>query len=299
MAKFEIFVDSSANLTDEMIEKYNIGVVSYTCSLNGKEMECYQKGVPYDDLAKNFYTAMEAGADVKTTLVNADKIIDAVSPVLKAGHDVLFITIAKKISGTNAQALEAKKRLKELFPDRKFEVADSSNASLGQGLWAVYAAQRRDKGEDVESVCRYVEENNLYMNSFVMVGNLKYLKRGGRISSATAIVGNILNIKPILWGSEAGVLDVLCNERGKKKAMMRMVEFYKNRVEKPEEQIIAITHANCLEDAEQLKALLSAAGAKNIVINMYDLCTGAHIGPGTLALFFLGKKRVSRKDILG
>lgn len=297
MNNFEIFVDSAANLTDQMIEENNIGVVSYTCSIDGKEMECYEKGVDYNQTAKTFYEAMENGAETKTTLVNADKIIDAVSPVLQEGKDILFFTISSKLSGTYAQANEAKRRLKETFPDRKFLVADSFNASLGEGLLAVYAAERRDKGESIEDVAKWVEDNKLYLNSFATVANLKYLKKGGRIGTATAIVGNILNIKPVLWGSEAGVLDVLCNERGRKKALGKMAECFKNRVIDPANQIVAIAHANCLEDAQALAEMVKEAGAKNVVLNMYDLCTGAHIGPGTIALFFLGKKRISKKDV--
>ena len=297
MNSFEIFVDSAANLTDELIEKYNIGVVSYTCSIDGKEMECYEKGVDYNQTAKTFYEAMEQGAETKTTLVNADKIIDAVTPVLKEGKDILFFTISSKLSGTFNQANEAKRRLQETFPDRKFLVADSYNASMGEGLLAVYAGQHRDKGESIEDVAKWVEDNKLYLNSFATVANLKYLKKGGRIGMATAIVGNILNIKPVLWGSEEGVLDVLCNERGRKKALTKMADCFKNRVVDPENQIVAITHANCLDDAQTLAEMVKSAGAKEVVLNMYDLCTGAHIGPGTIALFFLGKKRISKKDV--
>ncbi len=291
MRSFEIFVDSSANLTDEMVEENNIGVISYTCSIDGKEMECYQKGVPFNDIAKDFYNAMREGAETKTTLVNAQKIIDAVTPTLKEGRDVLLVVISKQISGTYNQAMEAQKQLKTLFPERKFLVADSCNASLGEGLWSVYAAKLGDEGKTIEECHAFIEENNLTMNSYATVANLKYLKRGGRISSATAIVGGILNIKPVLWGSDKGVLEVMTNERGRKKALSKLAEMFEKNVINPANQTVAIAHADCEDEAKELAEKIKSLGATDVVINMYDLCTGAHIGPGTIALFFLGKKR--------
>lgn len=291
MENFEIFVDSAANLTDELVKRHGIKVVSYTCSINGEEMECYQDGVPSEEIAKKFYDAMRDGAETKTTLINADKFIDAAAPVLQSGKDILLIVISACLSGTYNQALEAQRRLKEQFPDRKFLVADSCNASMGEGLWAVYAAERRDKGESIDSVHKWICENNLYMNSFVTVSSLKYLKNSGRINAAKALVGTILKINPVVWGSDKGVLEVYCNERGRKKAMLKLLELFRARVTDPENQHIAIAHADCLEEAEALAEMVKGAGATDVVINMYDLCTGAHIGPGTIALFFMGKKR--------
>lgn len=291
MGNFEIFVDSAANLTDELIAKHDIKVVPYVCSINGKEMACYQDGVPSDTIAKKFYEAMREGAETKTTLINADRFIDAVTPAMQSGKDVLLIVITTKLSGTYNQALAAQARLKEAFPDRKLLVVDSFNASLGEGLMAVYAAEKREAGEDIESVYKWVCDHVAYMNSYVTVSSLKYLKRSGRVNAAKAIVGTILKINPIVWGSDRGELEVFCNERGRKKALSKLVEMFKERVIDPENQHIAIAHADCLEEAEALAEMIKAAGAKEVIINMYDLCTGAHIGPGTIALFFMGIKR--------
>lgn len=291
MEKFEIFVDSAANLTDELIAKHNIHVVPYTCSINGEEMECYQKAVPSDEIAKKFYDAMREGAETKTTLINADKFIDAITPVMQAGKDVLLFVITTKLSGTYNQALAAKERLKETFPERKLLVVDSFNASMGEGLMAVYSAEKRDKGEDIDSVYSWACDNVANMNSFVTVSSLKYLKRTGRVNAAKALIGTMLKINPVIWGSHNGELEVLCNVRGRKKALSKLVELFKERVIDPENQHVAIAHADCLEEAEQLANMIKEAGAKEVILNMYDLCTGAHIGPGTIALFFMGKKR--------
>jgi len=269
MANFEIFVDSAANLTDELIARHHIGVIPYTCSINGEEMECYQDGVPSDQIAKKFYDAMREGGTTKTALINADKFIDAVTPTMKAGKDVLLIVITTRLSGTYNQALEAQRRLKELFPERKLLVADSFNASLGEGLLAVYAAEHRDKGESLESVHKWVCDNAIYMNSFVTVSSLKYLKNSGRINAAKALVGTILKINPIVWGSDKGILEVYCNERGRKKAIMKLVEMFKTRVIDPENQHVAIAHADCLEDAEALAEMIKGT----VQTRLLSICT--------------------------
>lgn len=291
MRNFDIFVDSAANLTEDMINDFDINVVSYTCSIDGKEMECYEKGVPYEQTAKQFYDAMRAGSETKTTLVNAEKIKKAVIPSLKAGRDVLFITISSQISGTYNQAKLAAEELKAQFPDNKMIVADSFNASLGEGMFAVQAARLGELGESIETCAEWIESHKLNMNSVFTVSQLKYLKRGGRISTTLAIAGTLLNIKPVLKGDANGKISFAGNERGRKKALARLVEMFEKNVIGPESQTVCITHADCLEDAEALRDMLLARGANDVVINMYDICTGSHVGPGTIALFFMGKDR--------
>ena len=288
---FDIFVDSAANLTDEMIENNDIKVVPYTCSIDGKEMEGYEKGVPYEQIAKKFYEAMANGSETKTTLINAEKIKTAVIPSLEAGKDVLFITISSQISGTHNQAKIAAEELKELYPERKMLVADSFNASLGEGMFAVHAARLGELGVDIETCAKWIEDHKLNMNSVFTVAQLKYLKRGGRISTALAIAGTLLNIKPILKGDANGKIAFEGTERGRRKALSRLAEQFEKNVIGPESQTVCITHADCLEDAELLRDMLIARGATDVVINMYDICSGAHVGPGTVALFFMGKER--------
>ncbi len=291
MRNFDIYVDSAANLTNEMIKNFDIKVVSYTCSIDGKEMECYEEGVPYEQTAKTFYDAMRNGSETKTTLVNAEKIKNAVIPSLEAGKDVLFITISSQISGTYNQAKNVAKELKELYPERKMLVADSFNASLGEGMFAVHAARLGELGESVEDCAQWIENHKLNMNSVFTVSQLKYLKRGGRISATLAIAGTLLNIKPILKGDGNGKISFAGTERGRRKALSRLAELFEKNVIGPESQTVCIAHADCIEDAEALKEMLIARGATDVVINMYDICTGSHVGPGTVALFFMGKDR--------
>ena len=291
MRNFDIYVDSAANLTDEMIKNNDIKVVSYTCSIDGKEMECYEEGVPYEETAKKFYDAMRNGSDTKTTLVNAEKIKNAVIPSMEAGRDVLFITISSQISGTYNQAKNVAEELKKLYPKRKMLVADSYNASLGEGMFAVHAARLGELGEDVETCAKWIEKHKLNMNSVFTVSQLKYLKRGGRISATLAIAGTLLNIKPVLKGDANGKISFAGTERGRRKALSRLAEHFEKNVIGPESQTVCIAHADCLEDAEILRDMLIERGATDIVINMYDICTGSHVGPGTVALFFMGKER--------
>ena len=288
---FDIFVDSAANLTDDMIKDYNIKVVPFICSIDGKDMLCYEEGIPSEQIAKKFYDAMRNGSETKTTLVNAESMKDAVIPSFEAGRDVLFVTISSQISGTYNQAKNVAEELKALYPERKMLVADSFNASLGEGMLAVHAARLAELGEDIDTCAKWIESHKLNMNSYFTVAQLKYLKRGGRISATLAIAGTLLNIKPILTGDAGGKIAMCGSERGRRKALSRLADHFEKRVMGPESQTVCIAHADCLEDAELLRDMLIAKGATDIVIQMYDICTGSHVGPGTVALFFMGKER--------
>ena len=293
MATFDIFIDSAGNITKDMIERYNINVIPFKCTVNGKERLCFEKGVPFNVTAKKFYEDLAKGADVKTSLVCEDDFISAVTPSLQQGKDALIITITASLSGTHAQALKAQATLKEKFPERKIVVADSANASLGEGLLAVNVAELKDAGESLDACVKWLEENTYKMNSYVTVNELKYLRKGGRVSTLAAIAGTILNIKPMLRadGKAPANLVVYGKERGRKKSIDAILKGFKENVISPENQTIAITHCNCEDEALVLSEKLKELGAKDVVIEYYDLCTGAHVGPGTIALFFFGKDR--------
>lgn len=296
MRNFDIYADSAANLPEELLKEYDIKIISYTCLVDGKETECFTESVPFVETAKKFYAAMREGSETKTTLVNADRIMSAVTPSLEAGRDVIIITIAEGISGTYNQGVLAVKELKEKFPDRKIFVSQSANASLGEGLVTLYAAKFAQESDDVEACYNWIENNKFNIHGVCTVDSLKYLKRGGRVSTALAIAGTILNIKPVLHGDENSKLTVFCNERGRKKSIAKLVESFKENVIDPENQIIAIAHADCEDEANELAEKLKALGAKNIIMNYYDLCTGAHAGPGTLAVFFYGTSRIKKDE---
>ncbi len=293
MNKFDIYVDSSANLTDEMAATVDINVIPFICTVNGEERSCYESGMPFSATAKKYYEDMQAGADIKTSLIGEARFIEAVTPSLEAGRDVFIITMAAGISGTNSQAVAAQRTLEKMYPNNKIYVGDSVNASLGEGLLAVNVAKLRDMGESLTACAEWFEQNKYKMNAYCTVQDLKYLKKGGRISTTLAIAGTILNIKPILRadGGNPAKLTFWSKERGRKKAFDAILKEFDELCINPESQTIAITHCNCEEDALKLAELVKQRGAREVVIEYYDLCTGSHVGPGTIALFFTGKDR--------
>ena len=302
MKKFDIYVDSGANIPDELCERYDINVVPFMCNIDGVETPCYEKGRPSREMALKFYAAMREGCRTSTSLINAERFFEAIKPSLDNGRDVLITTLSSGISGTYKQACEAAQMAMERYPDLKVHVFDAYNASMGEGLFAVYAARMREEGKTFEEACDFVEANRLNMHSVFTVSDLKYLKKGGRISATKAIAGTLLNIKPILIASPVGTIEMLETVRGRKKALTRLAELFDEEVVNASSQTISICHADCEEDANFLADLLRQKGANDIVIEVYDICTGSHVGPGTVALFFMGddrsKARTEKSSVL-
>ncbi len=295
---FEIFTDSSANLPVALAQARRIHIITYYYLLDGELFPCYREDVAFEEVAKKFYAQMREGAAATTSLITEERFVEALTPVLEEGKDALILTIASGLSGTFDQAVNAKRTLEAKFPARKVCVVDSANASLGQGLWALKAADLRDEGKTAEECARYLWENVYTMNSYVTVEDLKYLRRGGRISAVTAFAGTLLNIKPLIK-ADGGVrpqLEVYGKAHGRKKALSALVEAFDRLVLSPAEQTIAIAHADCEEEAKALAETLKAHGAKDILIDYYDICTGSHIGPNTVALFFLGPDRRTEEE---
>ncbi len=291
MKDFEIFADSGCNLGDELIEKTGIKIISFYYNDGKKEKPCYDPSRPYRQTAKEFYELMRSGADVRTSLINAGRFEEEIAPALENGKDALIVTISSGISGTYAQAKAAAKALTEKYPRRKVIVADSANASLGTGLLCLKAAQLRDMGESVEACAKWIENNAYKLNSYLTVGDLKYLRKSGRISAAAAIAGSILNIKPVIRadGGANAKLAVFSRERGRKRAIAALLNAYDAR--SAGHGIAAIAHCDCEEEANELAEKVKEHGAEDVIVEFYDPCTGAHAGPGTIALFFFGKDR--------
>ncbi len=295
MADFEIFVDSCSNIPDAIRKERNIRVISYICTINGEEYVCVDEKRNYTETAKLFYKKMREGADVKSSLIGEERFADAMIPCLEDGKDIILITLTSGLSGTYYQAVAAQKELQKKYRDRKIYIFDSANASLGEGLLAIKVADLRDKGESVDACAEWLKKNIYRMNSYFTVDDLKYLRKSGRISTALAIAGTILNIKPMLCadGGESAKMHLFGKVRGRKKALSAIVEAFDKNVIDPESQTIAIAHADCEDEALALAQTLKEHGAKDIIIEYYDICSGTHVGPGTLALFFMGGDRRS------
>jgi len=287
---YEIVTDSSANLTEELIEEYGISIISLFFMLEGKEYSSYTKDEKTD--ISKFYKMMRDGKVMTTSTFNMSACEKVFESILSKGKDVLYLGFSSALSGTYNTASIIAEKLKEKYPNNKIYSIDTLSASMGQGLLVYYAAQQRQKGKSIEEVKDWVLNNRLKLCHWFTVDDLFFLKRGGRISSTTAIVGTLLSIKPILHVDDEGKLIPVGKVRGRKKSLNELViEMEKNCIE-PEEQTIFISHGDCIEDAEYVKDLImKKLNVKEILISYVEPVIGAHSGPGTVALFYIGTNR--------
>ncbi len=292
---YEVFVDSAANIPAVDVKKYGINVVSFVNIVNGKSMVNFNPDLSLEEerkLGKEFYDAIRAGAEIKTSLVNTGDFVDAFEPVLKEGKDIIYFSLSKNISGTYNAALIASEDLAETYPERKVLLVDSLNASLAQGIMAIYATMMRDKGVSVEEAARVLNDAVIKMNGVFTVGDLKYLAKTGRISSATALAGNVLNVKPILRGNKEGYIVQFRKCRGRKKSLDTLADLVCDNIVEPEKQIIGIAHADAYEESLYvIDKIKERVQVKDVINTSYDYCTGTHVGPDTIALFFIANDR--------
>lgn len=292
---FRIIVDSGANIPAEQVKKYDIDVISFVVTVNGKEQVCFDPEMTFEDermAGKAYYDAMRDGAEVSTSLLNSYRFSECFEPFLKKGEDVLCINLSGNISGTYNEACRAADELKEQYPERKIEVVDAKNASLGQGLLAVYASIMRSEGKDFDEIVKTIRGYVPRINGVFTVDDLKYLAKTGRIKKTTALAGNVLNIKPILRGNSDGYIVEFKKVRGRKKSLDELLNLIVNNIENPAEQIFGIAHADAYEDASALaEKVKEKTGVKEVMMTSYDFCTGSHVGPDTVAVFFLAKDR--------
>jgi DegV family protein with EDD domain len=292
---FQVFVDSGANLPAVVAKEFGIHVISFVNMVNGKPFVCFQPDLTPEqerEEGHQFYESIRAGAEVKTSLINTQEFEDAFLPVLEAGEDLICFSISHGISGNYNAARIAIEELSERFPERTLRLVDSLNASLAEGILAIYAIEMRGKGEEIDAIADRLQEYAHQMNGIFTVEDLKYISKTGRLSNAAAIVGNVLNIKPLLKGSKEGVIVQFRKVRGRKKSLNAMIDLLVNYIEYPEEQIIGIAHADCYEESLYvMKKIEEKIKVRRFINTSYDYCTGSHVGPGALALFFMAKDR--------
>ena len=289
---YEIITDSASNLTKDLLDEYGIRMISYTVTINGSEYACYDPERDYAEAGRDFYDKMRNDAKVSTTLVNTSRFEDFFRPILEEGKDIIFVGISGGLSGTVQAARIAADDLTEEYPDRKIVVIDSMGASLGEGLMVIGLSKRRSEGCAIEEAAAWYESNKMDMNHVFTVDDLKYLQRGGRISAAEAFVGSILSIKPVLQANDEGKIISYSKTRGRAKALKEIAEQTIKHIVEPQDQVIGIAHCDAPEDAEFVADLVrKAVPVKDVIIRYYDICTGTHVGPGTVAIFFMGKGR--------
>ena len=294
---FQVFVDSAANLPAVTAKKYDIHVVSFVNLVNGKELVCFDPDLsPEEERAKGkeYYDAMRAGCEIKTGLISTANFEDAFRTALDAGEDVIYLSLSKNISGNyNSARLAAEELLEEYGGKRKIRLVDSLNASLAQGILAIYASEMRDKGMTVDEAADLLEKTYVgKMNGIFTVGDLKYLSRTGRLKGSVAVVGNMLRIKPILRGNKDGYIVSYKNVRGRKAVLNELIRLFCETIENPENQIVGIAHADAYEESlYMMDEIQKKVKVREFINTSYDYCTGGHVGPDTIALFYLGKDR--------
>ena len=287
---FKIITDASCNLPVEMLEELGVISKSLTLIIDGEEINNYLTDDRFS--FKGFYDRLRNKEHIKTSLLNVDEFTKLFEDVLKSGEDVLAITISSGISGTHQAARIAADGLRDQYPERQIIVIDSLAASIGHGLLVYYAAQLQKEGKSIEEVADFLYKNRLKMVHKFTVDDLFFLKRGGRLSGGVAIVGTILQIKPVMHVNDEGKLIAQDKVKGRKKSINSIFEEFKANVVEPENQVLAICHGDCLEDAEYLaKKIKSEFNVKDIIINYCDPVIGAHAGPGVLALFYFADQR--------
>lgn len=285
---FAIFVDGSANLPARFLE----GLELLPCSFTIDDVPQQYNGDLDSFDAHEYYESLKAGRKIKTTLVNTHTIMTHMTPVLADGRDAVYICMSSGISGTYQAAKIAAEDLMEEYPDRFVHIVDSRGCGLGIGLLAIMAKKLRDEGKTVREASACLDEAVPHMCQYFTVDDLNFLKNTGRVSGATAMIGTVLNIKPILYGTEEGKIVASTKCRGRKKAMEALVEAYASHVVDAENQIVGISHGDCAAEAEELAARIRAvAEPKELFVCEHEPFSGAHVGPGMLAVFFCGKTR--------
>ncbi len=287
---FSIITDSGANLTAELIKEYGVKVVSLSYTVKDQEFLSYVEGEETD--YKAFYDLLRSKESVKTSLVSYERVESALKEALDAGNDVLYLAFSSALSGSCQIARNCMEDLKESYPERKMFLVDTLCASMGQGLLLKYAVDKKNSGATIDETYQWLEDNKLRLVHLFTVDDLFFLKRGGRISGATAVMGTILNFKPLLHVSNEGKLVSYGKTRGRNNSISELITRMGEIGENLSEQDIFIVHGDCIEDAQLLaQKAKEAYGVKSVTINYVDQVIGSHSGPGTLAIFFMGKER--------
>lgn len=291
MAEYIISTDTSCDFPLEYVKQHQLPLVTLFYSIDGVTGE---NGCPSSDVLKNFYDKMRAGSMTKTQQASIEDTEKVFREILQEGKDILHIAFSSGLSGTANAARLAAENMMEEFPGRKIIVIDSLCASLGQGLLVDYALKLQQQGKTMEETAKWLEDHIQNICHLFTVEDLKYLQRGGRISKTTALVGTMIGIKPVLHVDPEGKLVSISKVRGRKQSIQALVNKMEENIGKyrDEKQLIFISHGDCIEDANYLAELVKERfGYDEFLINDVGPTIGAHSGPGTLALFFMGETR--------
>ena len=285
---FVVFADGSANLPASKLEGITLLPCTYT--VEGVQKEYLGDVDSFD--AHAYYDQLRNGRKITTSLLNTHLFLSHFRAVLEQGQDAIYISMSSGISGTYQAAMIAKEELEEEFPDRFLHIVDSRGCGFGSGLLAIRASQLSRQGVPVREAARLLDEDVPHMCQYFTVDDLNFLKRSGRVSGATAMIGTVLSIKPILYGTSDGHIVSCAKVRGRRKAIDALVQMYAEKQVDAQNRIVAISHGDCLEDARLLaQKIWEVAKPKELILVPHEPFSGAHVGPGMLALFFYGRER--------
>lgn len=290
MSQYIIMTDSSCDLPAGLAAELELEVLPLSVLIDGKSYVNYldERDITFADC----YAALRAGKNATTSAVNVEAFVQAMEPHLQAGEDILYLGFSSALSGTYNAGAVAAQQLAEKYPERKLYAVDTLSASMGQGLLVYLTVQQKRSGATIEQARDYAEAQKLHLCHWFTVDDLNHLHRGGRVSATSAVLGTVLNIKPVLHMDNEGRLIFMEKVRGRRNSIKRMLEKMRETAIEPEKQIVFMSHGDCLEDAEYLAGRIREEwGVKDVVINYVGPVIGAHSGPGTLALFFLGTER--------
>lgn len=290
MSDYQIVTDSTTDLSPEMVKDLELHIIPMIFNIGGKD---YRNTPDYQDLGcHEFYEMVRGGQVSLTTQINGETFKDEVRPFLEKGLDILHLSFSSGLSSTYSSISIAAGDLREEYPDRKIIIIDTLSESMGEGLVAYHAAKRRQQGQTIEEVAKWVEDNKLHMAHWFTVDDLSCLKRGGRLSPASAFFATVLNVKPVLHSDDEGKLVAMEKIRGRKKSLDCLVDHMEKTAIDPAGQVVFISHADALEDAQYVEQQIrSRLGVKTVYINPIGPVIGGHSGPSTIALFFLATKR--------
>ena len=290
MSNYVIITDSSCDLPDSLVKELELEVLPLSFIMDGKTYRNYSDNREMSP--KDFYNKEREGIMATTNAVNVGEATEAIEAVLKQGKDVLVLGFSSGLSTTFNSCQIAAEELAEQYPDRKVYAVDTLCASLGQGMLVYQAAKLRQAGKSIEEVRDWTEQNKLRQCHWFTVNDLFFLKKGGRVSAATAVVGTMLQIKPVMHVDNEGHLIKVDTARGRKASLNALVDKVGELADNPAAQTMFISNSDCQEDAQYVADQIKARyGTEEIIINSIGPVIGAHTGPGCVALFFTGKHR--------
>jgi DegV family protein with EDD domain len=293
---FEIITDTSAGLSYKYITENNIKIAPFKYYFGDEEYSTYTES---DDEGwiREFYDRLRKKESAHTSLINAEVFTTIFTDILNKGKDFIYIAFSSALSGTYENAAAVCEKLKPLYPDRKMYVFDTKSAAQGQAVNVDFAVKQRKKGDTIEQIYQWQVDNTLKVCQWFTVDDLFFLKRGGRISGATAVAGTVLGIKPVMHVNNEGKLVKFGTARGRKAALDALVTKFGETAISPETQTVFLGHGDCIDDLKYVqKQIKEKFGVKDFVTGFVNPVIGVHSGPGTMTLFFYGSNRMGKED---